>query len=147
MPTYRRIKLQDVGPMSELALSAIPADARLSVNRDKVLHMTSFFALHHYDHFQLAAFEGDKPVAGIAALVQEMPFHDRCEAMVVFCFSTVAGAGFRLLRELVAWFNDDLRLRRLSWAMNVGYDHRLRAIATRRLGFAAEHPTFTLHKG
>lgn len=146
MLEYRRIRVGDVGPMTDFALSALPDEPEVAVSRAKVLAMVSFFALHHHDHFQLACFKDGVPVAGVAMLVADMPFHERGEGTIVFCYSTHPGAGYWLLRALVRWVNDDMRIRRVSWAMNRGFDERLRSLA-RRLGFTSEHPTLMLYKG
>lgn len=146
MLEYRRIRLSDVGAMTAFALAAMPDEPEVAVSPSKVLHMVSFFALHHHDHFQLAAFDGEQPVAALALLVADMPFHERGEGTIVFCYSQRVGAGYRLLREMVRWVNDDMRIRRVSWAMNRDFDQRLRVLAL-RLGFQSEHPTLMLYKG
>lgn len=145
MMTFRRITVADVEALTALALSAIPYQRTLVVNPDKVRSMVSFFATSH-EHFQMAAFDNDKPVAGVAMLVSEMPFHDRCEGTIVFCFSSGVGVGMRLLREMMRWVNNDFRIRRVSWAMNPGFDERMVVVA-RRLGFQSAHPTLMYCKG
>lgn len=145
MIEYRRIRSTDVTVFTRFALSAIPDEPEVAVSMEKVLAMVSFFALHH-EHYQMAAFKDGAPVAGVAMLVSEMPFHERGEGTIVFCYSKEAGAGYRVLRELMRWVNADMRVRRVSWSMNRGFDERLRGLA-QRLGFQSEHPTMMFYKG
>ena len=145
MIEYRRIRLADVDALAHLALSAIPDEPEVAVSVQKVVSMVTFFALHQ-DHFQLAAFEGDKPVAGLAMLVTEMPFHERSEGTIVFCFSRLPGAGFRLLRALMVYVREHMQIRRVSWALNRDADPRTAQLA-RRLGFQSAHPTLMYYKG
>lgn len=146
MIEYRRIRLSDVGPMTEFALKAMPDEPEVAVSREKVLSMVSFFAIHHDPHFQLAAFVDGHIVAAVAMLVADMPFHERGEGTIVFCYSQRPGAGYRLLRELVRWVNDDMRIRRVSWNMNRGFDERLGHMA-KRLGFASQQTMLVMYKG
>lgn len=145
MIEYRRIRIADVQAITSLAMSAIPDDPALLVSEAKVRSMVSFFATEH-EHFQMAAFHDGKPVAGLAMLVSEMPFHYRCEGTIIFCFSALAGAGAVLLRALMRFVAHDLRIRRVSWAMNRGFDERIVHLA-RRLGFQSAHPTLMYAKG
>jgi RimJ/RimL family protein N-acetyltransferase len=142
---YRRIRLTDVDAMAEFALSAIPDEPELAVSATKVVAMVTFIAIHR-EHFQMAAFKDGIPVAGVAMLVHEMPFHDRGEGSIIFCYATEPGVGYRLLRALIRWVNDDMRVRRVTWSMNRGFDERLRKLA-RRLGFQSEFPTMMYCKG
>lgn len=145
MIEYRRIRIADVQAFTEFALGAIPDEPEVAIGRAKVVSMVSFFAIHH-EHFQLAAFKDGVPVAGIACLVSEMPFHERGEGTIIFCYATEPGVGYRLLRALMRWVEHDMRIRRVSWAMNRGFDERIRKLA-RRLGFTHEHPTLMYYKG
>jgi RimJ/RimL family protein N-acetyltransferase len=142
---FRRITLTDVDALTELALSAIPDSPELQVSPRKVRAMVEFFAASS-EHFQLAAFEDGIPVAGLAMLVTEMPFHERLEGTIVFCFSRAAGAGRHLLRALLKFVNNSMQIRRVSWSMNAGFDQRIITMA-KNLGFQSEHPTFMYHKG
>lgn len=146
MIEYRRIELADVAAVTAFACRAIASagDIPLRVYPAKIAGAVAHFA-EQPGHFQMAAFENGLPVAAVAALVSEMPFHERCEAHVCICFSTVAGAGMRLIRALVAWFRADFRLRRLVWAMNPGFDARLTRLAA-RLGFEPACPLFVMMK-
>lgn len=145
MIEYRRIRIADVEEMTRFAVSAIPVQRELRVSIDKVRHMVSFFATTA-GHFQMAAFKDGKPVAALAAFVSEMPFHEKLEATIAFCFSTEPGSGYWLLRALRDFVSNHMLIRRVSWAMNQGFDDRLRMVA-KRLGFTSEHPTLMLYKG
>ncbi len=146
MIDYRRITPSDVPAVAHLARAALATagDLPLQVSAAKIDAAVAFFA-DTQEHFQMAAFVGGEPVAAVAALVSEMPFHERREAHVCMCFSTLPGAGMRLIRALVAWFRDDFLLRRLVWAMNPGFDARLTRLA-RRIGFEAACPMFVMMK-
>lgn len=145
MIEYRRIRIGDVEALANLARSAIPEEPEVAISMPKILSMVTFFAIHH-EHFQMAAFKDGVPVAGVAMLVSEMPFHDRGEGTIIFCFSKEPGVGFRILRALMRFVQHDMRIRRVSWVMNRGFDERMRKLA-RRLGFQSEHPTLMYYKG
>ena len=132
--------------MAQLARAALATagDLPLRPSAAKIDAAVAFFAATP-GHFQMAAFDDGRPVAAVAAMVQEMPFHERREAHVCMCFSTLPGAGMRLIRALVAWFREDFLLRRLVWAMNPGFDERLTRLA-RRIGFEAACPMFVMMK-
>jgi hypothetical protein len=143
----RPITNADIGEVTLLARKALDTagDLPLHVSVSKIFDSVKFFAEQGAGHFQMAAFQDGKPVAAVAAYAQAMPFHERNEAHVFMAFSTVPGAGSRLLRAMVAWFDADIMLRRLVWAMNGVFDDRMRLIA-RRLGFEQECPMFVRYK-
>lgn len=145
MIEYRRARLTDVDAVAALAMAALPDEPEVAVSAHKVMAMVTFFAVHR-EQYQLAAFKDGVAVAGVAMLVSEMPFHERGEGTIVFCYAKEPGTGFRLLREMMAWVKNDMRIRRVSWAMNRGFDERLRHLA-HRLGFSSEHPTLMYYKG
>ena len=122
MIEYRRITPADVPAVAQLARAALATAGDLPLRPSAA-----------------------KIDAAVAAMVQEMPFHERREAHVCMCFSTLPGAGMRLIRALVAWFREDFLLRRLVWAMNPGFDERLTRLA-RRIGFEAACPMFVMMK-
>jgi len=141
---YRRIRVSDVGPIADLAFESMPKDDRLRVSKEKVWRWVTMFATS-YEHFQLAAFEDGVAVAGIAAYVSEMPFYERQEATIMFCYAKVPGTGFRLLRALMRFVNESMLIRRVQWAQNT-FDERIVRLA-RRLGFTESHPVLMFHKG
>lgn len=84
--------------------------------------------------FNMAAFEGGKPVAIGAARVAEMPWFERCEAHVYVLFSERAGAGSRIVKEIMAWYQANPMLRRLIWPMEFDAPVSMMRLAE-RLGF------------
>ena len=145
MIEYRRINIGDVEALAALAFEAVPDEPEVRLSRAKILNMVSHFAVHR-EHFQLGAFENGTPVGGIAMWVSEMPFHVGCEGSVMFCYSKAPGAGYRLVREMIRWVFNDMRIRRVSWAMNRGYDPRIKTLA-RRCGFASGFDVLVHYKG
>ncbi len=144
---YRRITTADVSAVTALACEALDTagDLPVHVSVPKIRAAVTFFAEQGEGHFQMAAFKDGRPVAALAAFVQEMPFHERREAHVFMAFATVPGTGTRLLRAMCAWFDADWMLRRLVWAMNGEFDERMRRLA-QRMGFASEAPMFVRWK-
>ncbi len=145
MLEFRRIRIADVQGLVDLAVESLPDHPALVVSPEKIRNVVAYFATRD-DHFQMAAFRDGVPVAGVAAMVQEMPYHDKCEAMVMFAYSKEPGAGFRLLRMLMRWVLEDFRIRRLAWCQNQGFDERIVHLA-HRLGFQSAVPVLTFHKG
>lgn len=145
MIDYRRINIGDVESLVALAIEAIPKEPEVVMSPAKITNIVAHLAIHR-EHFNLAAFEDGKPVAGIAMWVSEMPFHLGCEGAVVFCYSKSPGAGYRLVREMIRWVFNDMRVRRVSWAMNRGYDQRIRKLAL-RCGFTGAHDVLVHYKG
>lgn len=133
---FRRITPADVGQVADFACSALKtANAvPLHIDMHKIRTAVRFFADAGPEHFQMAAFRDGQPVAALAALAQEMPFFERCDAQVFICYSVEPGAGVRLLRAMLRWFHADFRLRRLMWMMNEGREDTARKMA-RIFGF------------
>lgn len=145
MLEFRRIAIADVQGFVDLAMESLPEHPTLVVSREKVRNVVAYFATRG-DNFQMAAFRDGVPVAGVAALVQEMPYHEKCEATVMFAYSKEPGAGFRLLRMLMRWVLNDFRIRRLSWCQNEGFDQRIARLG-HRLGFQSAVPVLMFYKG
>ena len=142
---FRRITMADADALAALALRSIPQADELAVSGAKVRRMVDFFATQP-GHFQMAAFDDGKVLAGLAAVVTEMPFHEGSEATVCFCYSQASGVGSRLLRELIAFVNGNFYVRRLIWPMNPTFDERIVKLA-RRLGFQSAAPMLIYQKG
>lgn len=98
------------------------------------------------DGFHLAAFDGPRIVGGVAAVVQDMAWFERCEAHVVQFRALDVWVGMRLLRELMRWFRSDMRLRRVLWAHELGADPAM-ALLARRAGFTGEQILSIAYKG
>lgn len=145
MIEYRRARPADVASVTRLALRALRKCTTQVVDEHKVIEMVTFFATHH-EHFQCAAFEDEEAVAGVAMYVTEMPFFERGEGTIAFCYSERPQAGVTILRRLMNWVNNDMRVRRVSWGMNEGFDHRIMNLAG-RLGFRSVFPTLLFEKG
>lgn len=132
---FRRIDQGDIGAVAAFAIEGMKAEMyALHIDRAKVVGVIERFIAPSHDRFQLAAFDGARMVGAIAAVVMPMLFFERSEAHVVLCRATAAGAGRRLLRELLRWFKADMRIRRLVWAMEFHADPRIARMAA-RMGF------------
>lgn len=88
-------------------------------------------------NFLMAAVEGGRIVAGIAAVVQEMPFFERCEAVVVMCRTVKPGAGEWLIRTFKRWADADMRVMRIQFPLEFDHDPRQQTLLS-RIGF--QHP-------
>lgn len=122
MITFRRITADDIEPMAEFAIEGMRAAAHpaLRVSREKVLAVLRHF-LHSHSDFNLAAFNGGRIVGGIAACVSEMPFFERCEAIVVMCQARgEPGVGSELIGRMKSWAKDDFRIRRVQFPEELG---------------------------
>lgn len=104
----------------------------LNLSRGKVA-ATVLHAVESPD-FHMVAFDGCAPVALGAARVVEMPWFERCEAHVYALFSERSGAGSRIVRELMRWYQANPMLRRLMWPMEFDAPVSMMRLAE-RLGF------------
>lgn len=98
----------------------MPAFAGLRLSRAKVEAVVLHFALTPGD-FHLVAFDAGKVVGAIAACVTEMAFFERCEATVmVYQARGSHGIGRDLIRQLRAWADSDMRIRRVQFPIDAG---------------------------
>ena len=143
---YRLATPEDNAELVRFALDALQRQKTpgLLISPSKVEACVRHFTSTEGD-FQQVAVQDGRIVAAVAALVTEMPFFERCEAHIYFCWSVVPGAGMRLMRSLMAWFKADFRLRRLVWAMNEGA-RPMQGLAA-RLGFHATTDLYVARKG
>lgn len=137
---YRAITREDALAVTSYALDAlrvVSADEPMHIAPMKVREAVSFFAKDASgNHFNLAAFEDRICVGAIAAFTAEMTYFERQEAHIMFAHATVPRVGIRLIRELLAWFKREPRLRRITWAMNPGaMGDRMLDVLARRHGF------------
>lgn len=145
--SYRRINPEDVGQVVQFAIDGMRPDLYpLHLCRAKVRSVVEAFIEPNRDRFQLAAFEGDRMVGGIAAAVMPLLFFERHEAHVVLCRATSPGAGIRLLRALKAWADEDMRIRRVVWPMEFHADPRIAQLAA-RAGFKNTLTVCSYYKG
>jgi len=120
--TYRRITAAEIEPLADFAIQGMALDhhAGLRLSRPKVVSVISHFVNSNSD-FQLAAFDGNRIVGGIAACVAEMMFFERAEAHVVMCQARgVPGVGRELLSSLMAWADHDMRVRQVQFPEEFG---------------------------
>ena len=137
----RSITSADVSAVAGLALEVLREQAEelpVHISAPKVLAAVKFFAeAPPGEHFQRAAFTDDGHCVGaMAALVSEMPFFERCEAQVYFCYAKAPGVGVRLIRKMLDWVKREPRIRRVTWLMNrneVG--ERMARVIARRFKF------------
>jgi hypothetical protein len=114
---YRRITPADVDTVASFAIEGMrPHLYPMHLSPEKVRHVIEHFA-HSTRDFQLAAFDGDRMVGGIAALVSDMLWFERCEAHVVMLYATRAGVGRELVRRMFEWVHDQPSIRRVLWAV------------------------------
>lgn len=107
----------------------------LLLSTDKVAGMVRHFVDNTRDTWNLCAFDGARPVAVVAALVQPLLWHERCEAHVLMCRSEVPGVGARLIRAMMDWASNDPRIRQISFAQEPDADPRQLGMLKRRFGF------------
>lgn len=144
---FRRIQAADVDAVAAFVIEGMrPELYPLHLDRAKVRAVVEAFIEPSRDQFQLAAFDGDRMVGGIAAVVMPMLFFERHEAHVVLCRATTPGAGRRLLRELRGWADADMRIRRVVWPMEFHADPRIQLLAA-RVGFKNTLTVCTYYKG
>ena len=131
---FRRITAADVDRVEAFAIEGMrPALYPMQLSRDKVRSVITHFA-HSQRDFQLAAFDGERMVGGIAALVSDLLWFERCEAHVVMLYATQAGVGRELVRRMFEWVRDDPRIRRVLWALEFDAPVSMMRMCT-RMGF------------
>lgn len=144
----RRVTLADVAEVAAYAegvLRALP-DVPLHVSTAKVRGMVAQFAIER-QHLGLVVVDAERIVGAIALWVAEMPFHERCEAHIVFCHASLPGAGTPMIRAAMDWVHRDMRIQRVQWCMNVGQDERLGRLLARRHGFVTKVDNLIFYKG
>lgn len=146
---YRRLEVEDMPAVADFAIEGMRAELYpgLRVSRDKVLSVVDHFRRSARD-FHLVAFDERGQVAGaIAALVSEMLFFERCEAVVVMCRSVMPGTSFRLFSALRAWADAQMMVRRVVFPLEFHADPRQAAVLGRRYGFTQSTETCVFEKG
>lgn len=147
MIQLRRIEKQDAPQVVDFAIEGLRAELYpMHVDQLKVEQVVATFCHPHPDRFQLAAFDGSRMVAGIAAAVMPMLFFERCEAHIVMFRSVRPGAGVMLLRALRRWVAKDMRIRRVVWPMEFHTDERTLRLA-RVCGFDSQMALCVHYKG
>lgn len=143
---YRRLQPSDAEAAAAFAIKGLRPDLYpMRLAPAKVDAAIQHFMQSTTD-FHLGAFDDGQPVGGIAAVVTESPWFERCDATVVMCHAIVPGVGRRLLAALKAWIEDDMRIRRVFFPLEFDADPRmLRLLA--RYGFGGSQVVCTFHKG
>lgn len=125
MVTFRRITDADVPQVAAFATAGMPLEHHpgLRVSAEKVRAVVAHFARSAGDFHMVAFDRASGCVVGVlAAAVQEMPFFERCEAVVVACQARGGppGVGSTLIRMLKDWADADLRVRRVLFPEDIG---------------------------
>lgn len=142
---FRRVTPQDIEAVTTLAIRGLrPHLYPCHLSREKVTAMVSHFA-HGGHGWNMVAFDGAKPVALAAVLVQEMPWFERCEAVVVALYSERAGAGRRIVREMFRWYVGQPMLRALRWPLEFDAQPSMMKVAE-RMGFNSFNVTASHYK-
>lgn len=130
----RRITPDEIDQVAEFAIDGMHVERYpLHLDCTKVREAVTHFQRSSTD-FHLAAFESGRIVGAIAAAVVGMHWWERCEAHIVVFRSASVGAGRQLLRALMAWFDGQPMVRRLTWAFERDADPRQKRYA-KRFGF------------
>ena len=144
MIVYRPITLDDVDGVTALAMRALAPSMAVPLRLDpaKVESMVRGFALTSA-HYQMAAFEGAKPVGGICAYVVDAPLYERGEAHVAMCFAEKAGAGCTLINMMLKALSQNPSIMRICWMMNDVVEdpvaRKFGEMLRRRYGFVGRH--------
>lgn len=147
MIEYRRLTLEDTQVVADFAIEGMRADLYpgLRPSASKVLGVVNHFRQSERD-FHLVAFDGKRVVGAIAALVSEMLFFERSEAIVVMCRSVVPGVGMRMFSALRAWADDQMMVRRVVFPLEFHADPRQSAVLDKRYGFKRSTRTCVFEK-
>lgn len=122
---FRHITEDDIEPVAAFAIEGMPLEHHpgLRVSIDKVRAVVGHFARSMTDFHMVAFDEATGRVVGLlAAAVQEMPFFERCEAVVVACQARGGppGVGSTLIRMFKTWADDNFRVRRVVFPEDIG---------------------------
>jgi GNAT superfamily N-acetyltransferase len=111
---FRRLQPGDIEQAQDFATQGLRPHLYPSLRLEpgKVRAALEHFASSTTD-FHMAAVQGNRIVGGIAALVHENLWFERCDATVVMFRATVVGVGAALLAGLKAWADDTMRVRRV----------------------------------
>jgi hypothetical protein len=142
---YRRIQPADLAAAAEFAIRGLRPDLYPMRLAPEKVDSTIRHFMHSTTDFHLGAFDGERVVGGIAAVVTESPWFERADATVVMCQAIVPGVGRRLLAALRAWMDGDMRIRRAFFPLEFDADPRmLRLLA--RYGFGSSQVVCIYHK-
>ena len=147
---YRRWNREDVDAVTAFAVGAlkpIVVDEPFHVDPAKVRNCVLTFATKWQEgHFQQACWKDRRVVAAAAMFVSEMPFFERREGCVFFCFANEPGTGYPIMKAMMEHAKADISIRRVHWLMNKGSDPRFEKVIRRRLGFTRAFDTLLYTK-
>lgn len=113
----RRLRPTDFDRVANYAIQGMrPHLVPLVLSRDRVLTVVAHMASSEQDFHLVAEHEGEL-VGAIAAIASPMLWFERWDATVVMCRATHPGAGAQLVRRLMDWARDDLRIKRVVFPM------------------------------
>lgn len=143
----RRLEPGDAEAVADLAITGLRPDLypMLRLSRPKLLGVIEHFRTSLAD-FHLVAFDGNRPVGAVAALVQESLTFERCEAVVVMLFAQRPNLGASLVGALMDWARADIRIRRVTWPLEPDASPAMARYA-RRQGFGCHNTTVSYLKG
>jgi hypothetical protein len=143
----RPVTESDTEAVVDFAVSGMRTDLHpgLRLSRAKVAAVVGHFARSRSDFNRIALDDDGRVVGMLAALVTDMLWFERCEAHVVGCLATKPGAGRRMLLEFKAWADQDIRIRRVLWALDHHNDPRIERLAA-RYGFKPDSRTLVYTK-
>lgn len=120
MIEYRRLTADDCEPVARFAMEGMPSHDGLRLSPEKVRAVVWHFWRSASD-FHVVAWDGCKVVGMLAAVVSEMLFFERAEAVVVACQARgVPGVGREMLKRFMAWARDSMLIRRVQFPVDVG---------------------------
>lgn len=131
---FRRATPQDIDAVTAFAIRGLrPGLYPCHLSHAKVRGVVEHFA-NGGAGWSLGAFEDGKPLGIAAVLVQELPWFERCEAIVVALYAERPGVGRHLIREMFKWYAESPMLRVLRWPLEFDAEPRMMKIAE-RFGF------------
>lgn len=144
---YRRLLPSDLEAAQRFCIEGLrPRLYPLWVDPSKVGGVLGHFINSDSD-FHLAAFdEQGQIVGGIAAVVSEMLWFERCEATVVMFRAAVPGVGDQLLGALKVWADRNMRVRRIQLPCEFDAKPAMRRYLAMR-GFTWPQTMAVLYKG
>lgn len=113
----RRLCREDLDRVANYAVEGMrPHLVPLHLSMDRVRAVIRHLEISEQDYHQVAEHDG-QIVGAIAAVASPMLFFERWEASVVMLRATMPGAGAALVRGLMQWARDDIRIKRVVLTM------------------------------
>lgn len=143
---FRRLRSDDIDAVTAFVIDGMNAHKYPLILSEHKVRATVKHMQESAADFHLVAFDGDKVVGAIAAVVSESPWFERADAHVIACRAVVPGVGPQLLTKLREWADNNMRIRRVLWSMEPDADVRIDKWA-RRYGFTSSHRVLISYKG